>query len=539
MKRSSVLLTIIISSFTAIAQNAYEDNIKKANEGDMVAQHEIGVYFWEGKGGTKDYAKAFFWFTKAANQGYANSQHKLGIMYDNGQGVKKDFKDAIYWYKKAAEQGFPSSQNNLGSYFFSGNGVEKDYVMAVYWFRKAAEQGNAIAQSNLARCYMNGNGVEKDYTQAIYWARKSAEQGEMFGQEDLGYCFLNGYGVEKDLGQAVNWYRKAAEQGSASGQVYLGNCYFNGWGVEQDLYQAEYWIGKAAEQGNTWAIGLIPKVLSQLNEQEENKLLSVNTSKTTSVDFNIPTTDKIANNYFAVIIGNEKYQNEVEVPFAENDAKVFKEYVNHTLGVPDKNIKYITNGTLNGIRIAVKWLAQAMEVCGGENQAIFYYAGHGIPDEASKSAYLLPVDGIGSDPESAYSLDRLYGEFEKMSANRVLVFLDACFSGAKREDGMLASARGVAIKAKPAAPKGNMIVFTAAQGDETAYPFREQRHGMFTYYLLRKLKETNGDVTLGDLADYLQDEVKRQSFVENKKMQTPTVTASQSVANGWKNMNFK
>ena len=30
---------------------------------------------------------------------------------------------------------------------------------------------------------------------------------------------------------------------------------------------------------------------------------------------------------------------------------------------------------------------------GGEVQ----YAGHGIPDEQNKSAYLLPIDGYGSD----------------------------------------------------------------------------------------------------------------------------------------------
>ena len=54
---------------------------------------------------------------------------------------------------------------------------------------------------------------------------------------------------------------------------------------------------------------------------------------------------------------------------------------------------------------------------------------------------------------------------------------------------MLASARGVAIKVKQTIPVGNMVVFTAAQGDETAYPYKEEEHGLFTYYLLKKLQE--------------------------------------------------
>lgn len=83
------------------------------------------------------------------------------------------------------------------------------------------------------------------------------------------------------------------------------------------------------------------------------------------------------------------------------------------------------------------------------------------------------------------------------------MFLDACFSGAKREGDMLASARGVAIKVKETQPKGNMVVFSAAQNDETAYPYKEQKHGLFTYYLLKNTRN-KGEVTLGDLADFVK-----------------------------------
>lgn len=540
MKRLFLLLMVLGISMIAFTQNIYEDNIKKANEGDMVAQNEIGKCYSKGIGVSQDFEKALLWFMKAAEQGYANAQYNAGNMFYKGQGVKQDNSMAFSLFKKAADQGLPNSEYALGTCYYYGHGIEKDYAQAFKWYMKAANHGFARAQSNLGVCYYYGHGVEKDYAQAVYWYQKAAEQNDALAQTSLGTCYWGGRGVEKDYTQAVYWFKKAAEQGEVRGQWGLGYCYYEGLGIKKDIKQAEYWIGRAAEKGDAEAIAFIPKVLSKLNEQEEGKRkTSIETSSSTSVDVNIPTTDKIGKNYYAVIIGNEKYQNEVEVPFAENDAKIFKEYVEQTLGIPDKNIKYVSNGTLNGIRIAVKWLAQAMEVSGGNSQAIFYYAGHGIPDESSKSAYLLPVDGIGSDSESAYSLDRLYDELEKMPAQRVIVFLDACFSGAKREEGMLASARGVAIKARSSVPKGNMIVFTAAQGEETAYPYKGQHHGMFTYFLLRKMQMTNGDVTLGDLADYLQEEVKRQSFVENNKMQTPTITASQSLLDGWRNLKLR
>ena len=119
------------------------------------------------------------------------------------------------------------------------------------------------------------------------------------------------------------------------------------------------------------------------------------------------------------------------------------------------------------------------------------------------------------------------------------VFMDACFSGSKREAGMLASARGVALKAKSGVPQGNMVVFSAAQGDETAYPNREQQHGLFTYYLLKKLQETQGDIALKDLGEYIIKQVSQQSLLINEKKQTPCVTPSASLGSEWQNWKLK
>ena len=126
-----------------------------------------------------------------------------------------------------------------------------------------------------------------------------------------------------------------------------------------------------------------------------------------------------------------------------------------------------------------------------------------------------------------------------MRAKSVTVFMDACFSGSKREDGMIASARGVALRVKSGVPQGNMVVFSAAQGDETAYPNREQQHGLFTYYLLKKLQETQGDIALKDLGDYITKQVSQQSLLLNSKKQTPCVTPSVTLGDHWQNCKLK
>ena len=257
------------------------------------------------------------------------------------------------------------------------------------------------------------------------------------------------------------------------------------------------------------------------------------------VDVDIPTVAESNMNTFAVIIANENYQEEVKVDYALNDGETFKQYCQKVLGLPEKNIHIRKDATLNNIKAELSWLQQVADAYGGEARFIVFYAGHGIPDEKSGTAYLLPVDGKGTMLDTGFSLAQFYKQLGEMPSQGVTVFMDACFSGSKRGDGMLASARGVAIKAKAQVPQGRMVVFSAAQGDETAYPYKEKEHGLFTYYILKKLKETRGNVSLEDLARYVTIQVKRESIVSNGKSQTPTVSASASVGDTWKAQKLK
>ena len=273
-------------------------------------------------------------------------------------------------------------------------------------------------------------------------------------------------------------------------------------------------------------------------ERKDEDVAIKKVSLVSDVDENIPVAANPNTNTFALIIANEHYTQVAAVPFALNDGKVFREYCMKTLGLGQKNIRYIPDATGNQIKAGVNWLASVTEAFDNP-QVIVYYAGHGIPDEVSKSAYLLPVDGNGSDVTTGYKLDNLYATLGSMPASRITVFMDACFSGSKREQGMLAEARGVALKSKSGVPQGNMVVFSAAQGDETAYPNREQQHGLFTYYLLKKLQETKGDISLKALGEYITKQVSQQSLLLNSKKQTPCVIPSSAVGTDWQAWTLK
>ncbi|MBR6437771.1 MAG: caspase family protein, partial [Bacteroidales bacterium] len=87
--------------------------------------------------------------------------------------------------------------------------------------------------------------------------------------------------------------------------------------------------------------------------------------------------------------------------------------------------------------------------------------------------------------------------------------------------------------------KGNTVVFSAASGDETAMTYKEKGHGLFTYFLLKKLQETGGEVSYGELDKYIKTNVERESFLINEKDQTPTTNVSENAVNTWKNMKLK
>lgn len=251
------------------------------------------------------------------------------------------------------------------------------------------------------------------------------------------------------------------------------------------------------------------------------------------VDLNIPVSKAKQANTFVVIIANENYQEEVNVDYAIYDGIAFSQYCTKVLGIPKEQVHIRRDATLNNILSEIDWMQNISKAYGENAKFIFYYAGHGVPDESNGTAYLLPVDGKSSIVATGYGIGKLYDELNALKASSVTVLMDACFSGAKRGEGMLASARGVAIKAKAEAPKGNMLVITAAQGNETAYPYKEKKHGLFTYFLLKKLQESKGNTTYGELFDYVKRNVAQKSIVVNEKSQTPTVSASGSLATTW------
>ena len=91
-----------------------------------------------------DFATALKEFRPLAEQGDALAQYQLGLMYEKGEGVPQNDKTAVKWYRLAAEQGHSSAQTNLGTIYGTGKGVIQDFVYAHMWGNLGASNGNEV-----------------------------------------------------------------------------------------------------------------------------------------------------------------------------------------------------------------------------------------------------------------------------------------------------------------------------------------------------------------------------------------------------------
>jgi len=263
------------------------------------------------------------------------------------------------------------------------------------------------------------------------------------------------------------------------------------------------------------------------------------------IDKNIPVNPKKNPYKFALIIGNEDYSSfqtslnsESDVDYAIRDAKTFKKYAVNLLGVPGENIIHKENADAVTMKRAIKKLKLLIKHSDGKGDIYVYYAGHGFPDEKTKEPYLMPVNVSGTDLEYAVKVEDMYKSLTEYPSRKITVFLDACFSGGARNQGLIA-ARGVKIEPKHEALQGNIVVFTASSGNQSSLPYKEKHHGLFTYYLLKQLQKTEGNITYGELSEYLHQKVSLKSIMINNKEQTPKTNTGSKIEGNWQNWKFK
>ena len=238
-------------------------------------------------------------------------------------------------------------------------------------------------------------------------------------------------------------------------------------------------------------------------------------------------------NRWAVVVGVGHYESP-EIPrlrYTVPDAEAIYQVLVGPAGFEKEHVFLLTDKTerkptLKNIKWALgTFLARSAQK---DDTVVIFFAGHGAPEVDQQGVerdglakYLIPSD---ADPDDLYSsalpMDELQTIFGRIEADRVIVFLDACYSGA-------AGGRTFASKSVRALnvddlflerltrSKGRAII-TASRPAEVSLEMAEFGHGLFTYYLLQGLNgaadlNRDGIVSLQELYEYVEQQVTQKS----------------------------
>ena len=234
-------------------------------------------------------------------------------------------------------------------------------------------------------------------------------------------------------------------------------------------------------------------------------------------------------NSYAIVIGIEDYRQKLpKADYAAADAKTMAGYLTKAMGYLEENVITLLNDHASNVDLVKyfeKWLPNNIEP---SSTVFVYFSGHGAPNPTTGDAYLVPYDG---DPsfidETGYSLKRMYAALGKLPAKEIVVVLDSCFSGAGGRSVIAKGSRPLVMNLQRdmGLPK-NMAVLSASSGDQTSSTYDEKGHGLFTYFILKGIKDedvvmSDGSLKIADLHSYVKPQVERIARKQYNNEQTP------------------
>ena len=154
---------------------------KAAEKGSTPAMNSLAYYYNEDE--VADYTQSIMWYKKLELKGGGVACSSIGGFYKYGKGVTKDYKEAMYWYKKGLDKTLKNKwQGNITDLYYvniaylyreGGYGIIQNYDEAIKFYKLAADKGSELAMWELSKMYGVGEGVAEDKKIAKEWSDKA------------------------------------------------------------------------------------------------------------------------------------------------------------------------------------------------------------------------------------------------------------------------------------------------------------------------------------------------------------------------------
>ncbi len=236
---------------------------------------------------------------------------------------------------------------------------------------------------------------------------------------------------------------------------------------------------------------------------------------------------------YALVIGVEAYRDLPPPTGARSDAETFAALLRETMGLPQENVRLLVDdrATRSDIIGQLEWLEE--NVSAGDRVYV-YFSGHGSPEPAEGTSYLLPYEATPENmTRTGVQLQEVIDRLEDTPAREVLAFVDACFSGMGDRSVIPEGTRPL-VPAQGAVPSSRVAVFSASQANQISGNRPGQDIGLFTHYLVEALGQGradldgDGQISLAELEAYVSPRVSREAL-EAERQQTPSLHIAQDL----------
>lgn len=345
-----------------------------------------------------------------------------------------------------------------------------DYKSALRIWMQSAEGGDAEAQVNVGEIYERGLGDAPNYEAAAIWYRKAADQGDTRGLFNLGTLYEQGLGVEQDKLHALNLYRQAwglpednlvyekaaheeieRQRTELQRQINDKNEQIEALSRQvkelRDKLAKSSGAASAAQRELEKQADTLARLVANLQSErsrDSGRLASLpvltREPGAAAPAASAPPDPKAFERYvrglnfgryFAIVIGNQNYQqlDDLQTPHtdAERAAKLLREKYGFTVQVLEDASDVAMLRALNDLGKVLK----------ENDNLLIYYAGHGSRLETARSetGYWLPVNAE-QPPNDTFWVpnEQISAHLGRLAAKRVLVVADSCYAGLLSSD---------------------------------------------------------------------------------------------------------
>ena len=496
-------------------KKAFELVKEAAETGYTVAEADLGFHYLQSIGTPANYELAFKYFKLAAEKNNIFAQSRLGWMYAGGRGTELDYDLGFYWTKMAADQNDDYALANLGWHYQLGLGVQKNIELAKKYYLRASNQGNEYAKNQLILIEndINNKSIDDTKNQKIIVAKnkteqKSSNKNKLVGSYE-GHAIFDGYEYPVSIELSIDANNSIV--GSYKSNNDFGGILYNGT-LYNDRILKIYWR-EGSDRG--WMEYVFDETYTNVQgkwgfiiddeEQVQSGLyyLESNDKKDTIYeDFG---------NYYALVIGNNKYQHWSKLDSAINDAKKIGQILASKFNF---NVTSLINANRDEIMNAIFDMRENLTA---NDNLLIYFAGHGELDKEADRGYWIPVDGDIKNPTKWISNQYIIDQLKASKAKHIMVIADSCFSASLLRGNQEVNASN---SLNQLSKMKTRVILTSGGLGPVFDGGGENNHSVFASVLINALLNQNEPFVTGEIfpqiREYVQNNVEAMFVCDDK-----------------------